>query len=168
MLGARSSFGSAFAEKDGPHDISLNLTALMDILSNLLFFLLASYSAQEMEIKQKQGLELPASTSESKVVVNLVVTVSKHQILVAEVPVAGLQNGKVTDSPEDGDKIVNLYERLKNVQSTRQAAGREGLPGDDTILLLADKETDSALVTRVLKTAAMAGFANVRFGVLAK
>ena len=40
VFGVRSGGGGG-----GGGSISLNLTALMDILSNLLFFLLASYSA---------------------------------------------------------------------------------------------------------------------------
>ena len=35
-------------------------------------------------------------------------------------------------------------------------------------LLLADQDTDSDVVTKVLKTAGYAGFVNVRFGVIAQ
>jgi len=35
-------------------------------------------------------------------------------------------------------------------------------------LLLADKDTDTDVVSKVLKTAGQAGFVNVRFGVIAQ
>ena len=47
----------------GEASIALNLTALMDILSNLLFFLLASYTSQSVEV-ESGGLKLPASKSQ--------------------------------------------------------------------------------------------------------
>jgi biopolymer transport protein ExbD len=167
--GHHGGLGGAFGQAaDAGGDINLNLTALMDILSNLLFFLLASYSAQEVEVQQKEQITLPASTSEAKVIQNLIITVSKKQILVADVPVAGLDGIKITDSAEEGDKIVTLFERLKGVKSSRDAAGQSGMPGGDTVLLLADKSTDTGVITKVLKTSGMAGFPNVRFGVIAK
>ena len=55
---------------------SINLTALMDILSNLLFFLLASYTAQDLEVK-KSNITLPASTSDQKVLPGLIVTITR-------------------------------------------------------------------------------------------
>ena len=54
-------FGGSGSEIQG---VSLNLTALMDILSNLLFFLMASYTAQSLEVKQKADLHLPISSSQ--------------------------------------------------------------------------------------------------------
>jgi biopolymer transport protein ExbD len=172
-----SALGSAFANPGASVTTALNLTALMDILSNLLFFLLASYSAQDLEIQQKSKVHLPASTSDAKLVLNLVVTVTREEIQVAGVPVAKLEGGRLErdvgagragGTAEEGAEIVSLYDRLRSVQSSRKASGHEGLPGADTILLLADRSTDSSLITKVLKTAGSAGFLNVRFGVVAQ
>ncbi len=159
---------SAFHSEDEGSDLSLNLTALMDILSNLLFFLLASYSAQAMEVQQKPDLKLPASSSEVKLTPSLTVTVSRYKILVADVPVAGVEGDRIIGSAiEENDNIVTLFDKLKNLQSTRAAAA-DGMPGQDVVLLLADKGTDSSIITKVLKTAGRAGFVNVKFGVLAQ
>ncbi len=166
--GHGSGLGGAFAQDGGGSDINLNLTALMDILSNLLFFLLASYSAQEMEVQAKQKLELPTSSSEAKVVMNLIVTVTKSQVLVADVPVATVDGTTIGGSAiDESDRIVTLLQRLQSVKASREAAGQGGLPGHDTILLLADKGTDSTVVSKVLKTAGSSGYPNVRFGVIA-
>src|SRR5262249_12595850 len=144
-------------------------TALMDILSNLLFFLLASYTTQALEVQAKQNLALPASSSQAKMQKSLLVSVTRGEILVADVPVAQVTRGIITGTQvEENDKIVSLFERLQHVRPSRGASPAEEEPGADTILLLADKSTDSAVVTKVLKTAGMAGFPNVRFGVLAR
>lgn len=157
---------SAFTHDAAPAGIFLNLTALMDILSNLLFFLLASYSTQDAEIKQKQIIELPASSSELALVQNLTVTVTTSQILVSGLPVADIDNGEVKGSPVENGKIVGLYDKLAAAKANRKAAGQDGMPGADMVLLLADKSLDSTLITDILKTTAMAGFPNVRFGVV--
>lgn len=167
-LGGHGGFGRGFAQDVPDGSLALNLTALMDILSNLLFFLLASYSAQEMEVQAKQKLELPTSSSEAKVVMNLIVTVTKSQVLVANVPVATVDGTQIGGSAiDENDRIVTLLQRMQSIKASREAAGQGGLPGHDTILLLADKGTDSTVVSKVLKTAGSSGFPNVRFGVIA-
>jgi biopolymer transport protein ExbD len=160
---------SAFHDEPAGDDIALNLTALMDILSNLLFFLLASYTAQAMEVQQKDSLHLPASSSQVKLAPNLTLTVTKKQILVADVPVAEVKDNTISGTKiEADDKIVRLYDRLKNARSLRVHASSEGTASSETVLLLADRSIDSSIITKVLKTAGMAGFVNIRFGVLAQ
>ena len=163
MLGGKKGM---FAEHSGGAGVGLNLTALMDILSNLLFFLLASYTAQDLEVK-KPNLQLPASTSDVKVVPSLVVTITKDEVLVADVPVGEVKGTELVGPVDEEERVVALYQRLKNARSARAAAGFEGVAAD-TMLLLADQSLDAMVVTRVLKTAGSAGFVNVRFGVLAR
>ena len=43
---------------------AFDLTALMDILSNIIFFLMASFGAQTLELTSASKVVLPASTSE--------------------------------------------------------------------------------------------------------
>lgn len=160
-------FGSGkggFSGGEPAPNVSLNLTALMDILSNLLFFLLASYSTQTTEVAQKPDMKLPDSSSRTKIEKELTVTVTKKELLVADVPVDNIANGKVGN--DDGETIKSLLDRLKVVKASRAAAGQDDLPGADTLLLLADRDTDSIQIARVLKTAATAGFVKARFGVI--
>ena len=148
--------------------VSLNLTALMDILSNLLFFLLASYTAQSLEVKQKDDLQLPVSSSQLSVKPSLTLLVGQNDIMLGNDLVVGIKGDKVLGAmgTDDEDKIVALYDKLRAVKDARVAAGRGDAPESDVILLLADKNTDSSVVMKVLKTAGLAGFVNVRFGVL--
>jgi len=162
MFGAHSKGG--FSSGEPAPSVTLNLTALMDILSNLLFFLLASYSAQTTEIAQKPDMKLPDSSARVSIEKELTVTVTKNELLVADVSVAAIANGKI--GKEDGERITPLLDRLKSVKATRAAAGQDDLPGADTVLVLADHETDATQITRILKTAASAGFVKARFGVV--
>lgn len=162
MFGAHGK--GAFSSGEPAPSVALNLTALMDILSNLLFFLLASYSAQTTEVAVKPDMKLPDSSARSAIEKELTITVTKKELLVADVLVAEIVGGKI--GSDDAERIRPLLERLKAVKASRTAAGQDDLPGADTILVLADKETDTTQVARVLKTAAAAGFVKARFGVV--
>lgn len=166
--GKRSVFGGASGHRGTPV-VMLNLTALMDILSNLLFFLLAAYAAQATEVENKTEMRLPSSSSQTRLQLQLTISISQQAVQVADVPVARIEKGKLVAGAEDEQgTIPPLYEKLVSIKERRAQAGREPTGEASGILLLADKDTDSDVVSKVLKTAGRAGFVNVRFGVIAQ
>ncbi len=159
---SRGAFGGTGSEEAAP--ISLNLTALMDILSNLLFFLLASYAVSNTEIKGAEAMQLPVSTSEQGATMSILVRVTLESIEVEGKPVARLKAGRPVAAIE-GDKIVPLFQELERV--ARKGKKGVAMTEENTVLLvLADRRADFGLVSQVLKTAATAGFPNFRFAVI--
>ena len=75
-FGKRSVFGGS-SRGGGTPVPALNLTALMDILSNLLFFLLAAYAAQATEVENKEEMRLPASTSQVRLQLQLTISITQ-------------------------------------------------------------------------------------------
>jgi len=144
------------------------LTALMDILSNLLFFLLAAYAAQATEVENKSELLLPSSTSQVRLQLQLTISITQSAIQVADAPVARVAKGLLADPVDEAGRIPGLYAKLVSIKGNRAQAGQEQSSEASGILLLADKDTDSDVVSKVLKTAGQAGFVNVRFGVIAQ
>ena len=181
-FGGRSVFGGQ-RRGGGTPMVALNLTALMDILSNLLFFLLAAYAAQATEVENKSELRLPVSTSQVRLQLQLTISITQTAIQVADAPVARITKGHLVDPPDEeghaGDarakveaieegRIPALYTKLVSIKGNRAQSGQDQGPEASGILLLADKDTDSDVVSKVLKTAGYAGFVNVRFGVIAQ
>ena len=166
-FGKRSVFGGSTGG-GGTVVPSLNLTALMDILSNLLFFLLAAYAAQATEVENKAEMRLPSSSSQARLQLQLTVSISQQFIQVADTPVTPIEKGKLVEPVDEDGKIPSLYAKLMGIKDRRAQAGREQTGEASGILLLADKDTDSDVVSKVLKTAGQAGFVNVRFGVIAQ
>ena len=123
------------------------MTALMDILSNLLFFLLASYSSQTLELEKKADLHLPTSSSQLALEPTLTLMVTAGEIRVANKFVVGLADNKVKGTVEDDDRIVLLYDRLAAVKAQKEQAGSDYVPGSDVVMLLADRSIDSSVVT---------------------
>jgi biopolymer transport protein ExbD len=166
-FGRRSVFGGQGSASGTPM-VALNLTALMDILSNLLFFLLAAYAAQATEVENKSELRLPASTSQVRLQLQLTISITQTAIQVADVPVARLAKGRLEEALDEEGRIPALYTKLVSIKGNRAQTEQEQGPEASGILLLADKNTDSDVVSKVLKTAGHAGFVNVRFGVIAQ
>jgi len=142
--------------------------ALMDILSNLLFFLLAAYAAKPPRWKTSSELLLPSSTSQVRLQLQLTISITQSAIQVADAPVARVAHGLLADPVDEEGKIPGLYAKLVSIKGNRAQAGQEQNSEASGILLLADKDTDSDVVSKVLKTAGHAGFVNVRFGVIAQ
>jgi biopolymer transport protein ExbD len=166
-LGKANVFGGATGSHSTPM-VALNLTALMDILSNLLFFLLAAYAAQATEVENASEMHLPASTSQVRLQLQLTISISQHFIQVADTPVTSIEKGLLVEPVDEDGVIQSLYKKLVSIKERRAEAGREQTGEASGILLLADKDTDSDVVSKVLKTAGRAGFVNVRFGVIAQ
>jgi biopolymer transport protein ExbD len=166
-FGKRSVFGGSSRGGSTPVP-ALNLTALMDILSNLLFFLLAAYAVQATEVENKAEMRLPASTSQVRLQLQLTISITQHAIQVADTLVTPIEEGKLVEPEDEEGRIASLYAKLVSIKERRAEAGREQTAEASGILLLADKDTDSDVVSKVLKTAGHAGFVNVRFGVIAQ
>lgn len=154
--------GSADA---GDAPISLNMTALMDILSNLLFFLLASYAAANTEIKGAEDMQLPSSTSEQQANMSILVRVTLDDIEVEGKPIVKLVDGKLPPQYFAEDRVVPLFKMLE-LYAKNGKKGVEMTEDNTVLLVLADKRADFDLVSKVLKTSGYAGFPNFRFAVL--
>lgn len=156
--------GGGGGGSDEPGNITLNMTALMDILSNLLFFLLASYAASDIEIKGAENMQIPTSSSEQEATMSILVRVTIDVIEVEGKPIVKIKNGQ-PEARFDGDKIVPLHDELRRI-GIQGKKGVEMTEENTVLLVLADKRIDYELISKVLKTAGYAGYPNFRFAVL--
>ncbi len=154
-------------EGGSEYDVPLNLVALIDILTNILFFLLVSYASQELQLQGAQNIKLPSSFSSQQLKMATQVSLSGQELKVEQVTVAKVQDGKF-NAPMEGDKIVPLYNKLNTLRAMRRSATRGPSENDDVILLLADKTVPFTQLNKVLRTAAMAGYPHFRFAVMRK
>lgn len=161
-----SAFGSSKFGSGGDSGwVTLNLTALMDILSNLLFFLLASYNTQALELEANPKLTLPGSSSTTNVQKALEVKVTTEKVSVAGVPLADVKENAVVGKSDKDDTHPGIVKALKSLKGQRAS---KDIPDPEMLLLLADRNTDSTVIATVLKSAGTAGFVNVKFGVISR
>jgi biopolymer transport protein ExbD len=142
----------------------INLTALMDILSNIIFFLMASFGAQTLDMTSAGKVSLPASTSELSLKMSIAVAVGLEELFVDDEPIGKLKEGKLLGLDENRF-LPKLEETLKRVKAQRLAQNERAQEADDVILFIADRRLEFETIDRVMKTCARAGFTRFRFTV---
>lgn len=152
------------AEEGAANPTQLNLTALMDILSNIIFFLMASFGAQTLELTAAGKVSLPASTSELALKMSLSVAVGMEEIFVEDEPIGKLKEGKLIGLDDDR-YLPALDKALKQIRAQRLAKNERPKEEDEIILFVADRRLKFETIDRVMKTCARAGFTKFRFTV---
>jgi biopolymer transport protein ExbD len=162
-----------------PEITFLNITAMMDMMTIILVFLLKSLSSSPASLPQSQDLQLPKSIltsepdSESE---GLAVIVSKSQIIVGEtvvcpVPPDAAQYGveaKYKRGSRNDYFIVPLGSSLQSWRDTdkriRMATGKD--PTHSEAILIADSMTPYRLLTEVMYTLGQTEFSKFHMMVL--
>jgi biopolymer transport protein ExbD len=168
----------------------LNITAMMDMMTIILVFLLKSWSASNNSIEMNSQLTPPTSSTQLHPDDSLTITVSEKAILVGDKPVALLESSETAagcPSPmcavgakvpaslkegnsDDGFLITPLFDRLnKEVERMEYIAKYNAkAPFTGRVTIVADRYIPYRLLTEVLYTAGKAKLDLYRFLVLSK
>ena len=131
---------------DGEYDVNINLTALLDILTNLLFFLMVGFMSSKASMELDGGMQLPTSTAQLEPKKAVQVPVARKELRVEKEVIA--------NEP--------LLQRLQQIRKDKNVTGPEA----DILFVLCDKDTPYGLLRRVMMTAAEAGYPKFRMAVL--
>lgn len=142
-------------------DLDMNLVALIDIFTILIFFLMSSTGVEILSTAQ--AVKLPQSTAEKSPKEMLVVTVSATDILVGGRKVATVAEALATQ----GDLIAPLKAEL-DLQAGRTLLRKENEPQNKAVTIMGDKGIPYSLLRKVMYTAARANFSDVSFAVSQK
>lgn len=148
----------------------LNITPLIDINANLLFFMMISASVQEDRLEAGEDVELPESSSDKAEAGDLVsVVIAMTHISVNEVEVMKLlENGQLdpSDVIEKSDRIKPLYKDLSlRFTELIKKGAQPGADKDDlpVVLVQADRRLPYSTLKKVMRTCGEAGFTRFRF-----
>ena len=147
----------------------LLINSLMDAFTIILCFLLKSFGADPVQIRESENLKLPRSSATDPLVDAIVIGVSTQSIQVDDKKIVDLRNGKVDESlKRDGGEglLINpLFTELKEkVGHLRMIAARNGQQDFRGLaLVVAHRGTTYRLVSEILYTAGQAEFENFKF-----
>ncbi len=147
----------------GKKGIALNLVALLDIFTILVFFLLVNSSDVET-LPNAKDIQLPQSIAEEKANETVVILISEEDILVQGSPVA-----KVADVMKlKGNDIPQLRQALlsQNDRVLRRAAQDD--IADREITIMGDKDIPYRLLKKVMATCTKADYGRISLAVLQK
>ena len=142
-------------------EVNINLTALLDVLTNLLFFLMLGMAAQPTNMELDGGMTLPGSSAEAPAQKTIQITIATRELRVEKDPIAQIHAGQVAGQPSG--RIEALFRRLQGLKMEKSG---KALQVSDVLLVMCDKDTPYATLHQVLNTAAEAGFPKFRMAVL--
>ena len=149
----------------------LNITAMMDMMTIILVFLIKSYSASSITMTSSEDVRPPSSTTRIVPKDTIAITVTPKGILVGDkrkVELAGAMQVKPNDTR--GKLILPLDAALKKeVEKLKLIAARNpNAPFNREVAIIGDKRIPYELLSSVLYTAGQNQLENFRFVVLQK
>lgn len=149
----------------------LNITAMMDMMTIILVFLIKSYSASSITMTASEDVRPPSSTTRIVPKDTVAITVTPKGVLVGDkrkVELTGSMQVKKSDS--QGKLILPLDAALKKeVEKLKKIAERNpNAPFNHEVAIIGDKRIPYDLLSSVLYTAGQNELLNFRFVVLQK
>jgi biopolymer transport protein ExbD len=151
----------------------LNLTAMMDMMTILLVFLIKSYGAVDISVAMGPDLTPPASKSTLAPMKTVTLTITKKDIAVGEKGVVELEDGKIKPSDQQGlllpavkDALDKEVDKETNIVTNNKAeAAKIGTDKDPTktLTIVGDKDMPYEILYSVLGTAGQSGLKYFKF-----
>lgn len=174
------------SRKKGKREVTalLSLTAMVDMFTVLVIFLLQNYNTEGLLINTPQELILPQAEVIKELKPSVVVTVSPTDILIDDVPIA-----KFDDVKNQRDWLVSslFNEAQKSIEKEKQKFEGKGVVGNvravlkqdeiaelqnlepwKKVTVQADKEIDFLTIKKILFTLTEAGAGQINFAVIQK
>lgn len=145
----------------------LQITAMMDMFTIILIFLLFSFSNKPETMTLDKDLELPKSIAKMDYKETIKLVLSQKSLKLEDKVVAKLKNGKIIGLNRKNLEKSILYKKLRSYWEEQDRVKAVG-GTERQILFLADKRLPFKIINSIVKTAALAGFPNFQFAVLEK
>ena len=141
---------------------TLNITSMTDMFTIMLVFLLQTYSTADVQIVPDSEIRLPASASMLNPTEAIKLSLSKNSLKIDQTKLADVKDADfLPQDLEDKDTnfIKPLFEELDKIAKAEQDKPhvKEG-----RILLQADKDLPYATLRKVMYTASMAGYPQLK------
>jgi len=140
----------------------LNITSMTDMFTILLVFLLQNFAASEVQIDPVDKLRLPTSVSDKNPVDGIKISINQSELKIDQKTIAAVTNNEVDKAsldPSDSNFIKPLFDELQKINTELEAKKDVKL---GRILLQADQELPYSALRKVMYTASMAGFPNLK------
>jgi biopolymer transport protein ExbD len=147
----------------------LNLTAMVDMMTMLVVFLLATFSATGELLMSQRGVELPKALNDKELERAPIITITRDAVAFKGDAVAD-PKALIEDQTNEW-KIPELFDRL---QLEKFNFEKQDVPEESKrrmrglIVLQADKAVDAKVLNRVMKTAYAAEYTEVMFAITKK
>lgn len=142
---------------------ALNITSMTDMFTILLVFLLQTYSTNEVQIDLATGVRLPSSNTEKNPVDAIKISISPTELKMDQLKLANVENSNIESNAidkNDSNFIKPLFDELQKLNSQTDNKSIQNKIGK--VLLQADQELPYSTIRKIMYTASMAGFPNLK------
>ncbi|RKH11548.1 biopolymer transporter ExbD [Corallococcus sp. CA053C] len=146
----------------------LNITAMMDMMTIILVFLLKSFASSSAAITASEDVRPPVSSTRATPKDTVAITITPKNILVGDREVVRLMDGRIPIEQLQGRLVLGLDDQLKKEVAKLKfiAARNPAAPFSHELSVIADKMVPYDLLITVLYTAGQNELENYRFIVL--
>ncbi len=138
--------------------LDMNLVALIDIFTILIFFLMSSTGIEVLT--NARAVKLPESIAEKTPRETIVVAVSDTDIVVD-----GRRVASVAEATALKDDVIPGLKAELDLLASRQVVGADKEAGTRAITIMGDKNIPYSLLRKVMVTSARASFTEIAFAV---
>lgn len=143
---------------------ALNITSMTDMFTIMLVFLLQTYSTSNVDLIPEKDLRLPQSSSSTNPVESIKLVVSKDLIKIDKEKIADMKNADFEAKdidPNDRNFILPLFNELDKLAKDEKLKDNPAVK-EGRILLQADAALPYSVLRKVMYTASMAGFPQLK------
>jgi len=141
---------------------TLNITSMTDMFTIMLVFLLQTYTTSTVEVIPADGVRLPASASSSNPVEAVKLSISGDALKIDRTKIADVKDADFLPQdlePQDKNFIKPLFQELDKIAKDPNS---KQFAKDGKILLQADRDLPYSTLRKVMYTASMAGFPQLK------
>lgn len=142
----------------------LNITSMTDMFTILLVFLLQTYSTSNVDLIPEKDLRLPSSNTTTNPIDSVKLVVSKELIKIDNNKIADMKNANFETKdidPNDSNFILPLFTELSKIAKDEKLKENPAIK-EGRILLQADSSLSYNVLRKVMYTASMAGFPQLK------
>lgn len=145
-----------------PDIAGLNLTAMMDMFTIILVYLIKVYASSPENLTLNDDLRPPTSTAPDNITPAVRVMIARSGVLVDDKLVMQFKDGQIV-SADPTSPYMPLREALeKRVSTIRAIEERGGSAFDGTLMVVADGDTPYEVIGKVLDQAGRSQFTSYR------
>ena len=142
---------------------SLNMVSLMDIFTILVFFLLVSAADSEI-LPSPKAIKLPESTTDKRPKENIIIMVSKHDLILQGKVVADTRTIASSNEAVIADLVLHLKQLDEESRQDKNAkpASKRG------VTIMGDRQLHYQLLKKIMLSCATARYENISLAVMQK
>ena len=147
--------------------VAINLVAMIDMLTVLVFFLLVYSTEQVTVVPDRKEVQLPESISETHIDNTVVVIVGETELVVHGRPIARIDEIIAADDVVIPTLLVELEADATDMVLLAALPEEERIAARK-VTIMADKELPYLLLRKVMATSTAAGYGQLSLAVLQK